>query len=392
MNALGQRLDIEATDIQGLLLFARREKIDLTIVGPEAPLALGITDAFQKEGLLIFGPTQAGAQMEASKSFAKTIMAEAQVPTAPYRLCQTRQEAEAALTTFQPPYVIKQDGLAAGKGVVIAETLAEAQQALDQAFESNQPVLLEAFIRGQEISVLALCDGKRALPLLPAQDHKRVGEGDTGPNTGGMGAYAPVPWVTPTLMHRVQAEVLDPVIQMLQRKGIDYRGVLYAGLMIGEEGTPYVIEFNARFGDPETQVVLPLMESDLLTVLMAAARGDLSEYEATGIRFQPNRSALTVVLASGGYPGSFQKGLPITLPETLPPHTLLFHAGTAVNALVGGGTTLLTSGGRVLNAVGLGGSLEVAQTKAYTLANQVHFEHGFFRKDIGQKALALLKP
>lgn len=392
MEPLGQRLDIDPTDIEGLLLYARREQIDLTVVGPEAPLSLGIVDAFQAKGLAIFGPSKAAAQMEASKAFAKQIMEKAGVPTARYRYCTAGHDALEALRSFSPPYVIKQDGLAAGKGVTIAQSMPEAIGAVQSAIEQKMPVLIEEFLVGQELSVLAICDGTRALPLVPAQDHKRIGDGDIGPNTGGMGAYAPVPLVTEMLMKRIQKSVFQPVMAALKAQGIDYRGVLYAGLMVTPQGEPYVIEFNARFGDPETQVVLPLLDTDLADLLMASAKGDLYAYEAEGIPSLPNRHAVTVVMSSLGYPAEYDKGIPITFPAKLPENTLLFHAGTArVQYNPTGDNPIVTGGGRVLNATGLGDSLQQARDHAYALVEQVKFENSYYRKDIAEKGLHFLE-
>lgn len=385
MASLGQRLEIDPLDIQGLLIYARREGIDLTVVGPEAPLAAGIVDAFQAAGLLIFGPNKAAARLEASKAFAKEMMHRAQVPTAGYRFCTTEVEAEQALSGFSPPYVIKQDGLAAGKGVTIAANAADAVQAIGESFEAGVPVVIEEFLQGQEISILAVCDGTRALPLVGAQDHKKVGEGDSGPNTGGMGAYAPVPFADEALIQKVQDRVFDPVMRTLADEGIQYRGILYAGLMVTPDGEPFVIEFNARFGDPETQVILPLMADDLVEVCLASARGDLSGFAQTGIRFDENRSAVTVVLASEGYPGSYEKGKPIAFPESTPEDVLVFHAGTALSREKG----IVTAGGRVLNVTGLGASLQEAREKAYAVADQIRFAGKFYRKDIGYRALSL---
>jgi phosphoribosylamine--glycine ligase len=382
MASLGQRLDIDPLDVQGLLLYAKREGIDLTLVGPEAPLAAGIVDAFEAAGLFIFGPTQAAARMEASKAFAKEIMIEAKVPTARYVHCQTRAEAEAALSTFTPPYVIKQDGLAAGKGVTLAPDLPTAHEALAAAEAAHSPVVIEEFLHGQELSVLAICDGTRAIPLVAAQDHKQIGEGDTGPNTGGMGAYAPVPWVTPALMETVRHRILQPVLETLRAKGILYKGVLYAGLMIAPEGAPSVIEFNARFGDPETQVVLPLLEEDLAEICLASAQGDLIRYEAQGFR-QKSGAAITVVLASAGYPGAFEKGRPLTLPDSSPDDVLFFHAGTALSRAHG----LVTAGGRVISVTTLGQDLAEAKKNAYQATETVEFEGKYCRRDIADKAL-----
>jgi phosphoribosylamine--glycine ligase len=387
MRELGQRLDIEVTDLNGLLLFAQREKIDLTVVGPEVPLSLGISDRFREAGLKIFGPGQAGAQLESSKAFAKDLMAKYHIPTARYVKCPLdRHQTLLALDGFEPPYVIKEDGLAAGKGVTIAENLNQAVAAIDAALQKEMPVVIEEFMQGQELSVLAFYDGETILPCIAAQDFKKVGEGNTGPNTGGMGAYAPVPLATPKLLARAQAEVLEPMVQALKAEGIPYHGILYAGLMITPDGDPRVVEFNVRFGDPETQVVLPLLENDLVDVMLATVNGELHRYKASGIRFKPNASAVTVVLTSKGYPGDYQTGVPIQFPQYLPNDVHVFHAGTKTQP----DQTIVTAGGRVLNVTGIGASLEEARQKAYAVASQIGFENIYYRKDIA--ATPALKP
>ncbi|MCE3235712.1 MAG: phosphoribosylamine--glycine ligase [Vampirovibrio sp.] len=378
MRELGQRLDIELTDINGLLLFAQREQIDLTIVGPELPLSLGIADRFQEEGLKIFGPTQAGAQMESSKAFAKKLMADYNIPTAHYRFCTDQATALKALDEFEAPYVIKEDGLAAGKGVTIASNRQQAEEAIRIAFQKEMPVVIEEFMQGQELSVLAFCDGKTVLPCVAAQDYKKIGEGNTGPNTGGMGAYAPVPLATPDLMARVQQEVLTPTVQALQAEGIDYKGILYAGLMITPEGNPRVVEFNARFGDPETQVVLPLLEEDLVDVMLATVDGKLHQYAETGLCFRADTKAITVVLTSAGYPGDYETGKPIFFPQYLSTDVHVFHAGTKVLP----DQTKVTNGGRVLNVTATGDSLEQARQRAYDVVKQIKFDGKYFRSDI----------
>jgi len=386
MQELGQRLDIEVTDLQGLLLFAQREGIDLTVVGPELPLSLGLADLFQQHGLKVFGPVKDGAQMEFSKAFAKKLMLDNGIPTAKYQFCDTEAEALAALQGFDAPYVVKEDGLAAGKGVTIAETIEQAEEAVRQAFQKEMPVVIEEFMQGQELSVLAFCDGKTILPCVAAQDYKKAGEGNTGPNTGGMGAYAPVPLATPELMARVQQEVLDPTAKALQSQGIDYKGILYAGLMITPDGTPKVVEFNARFGDPETQVVLPLLADDLVDLMLATVNGELHRYAETGIRFKPDTQAVTVVLTAAGYPGDYEKGQPILFPQYLNNHTLIFHAGTKVLP----DQSKVTHGGRVLNVTGLGSTLEEARKQAYETASQIKFEGKTFRRDIAAQPAAAL--
>ncbi len=385
-EALGQRLEIEVSDLQGLLLFAQREKIDLTVVGPEVPLALGIVDLFHKNQLTIFGPSKAGAQLESSKDYAKTLMQKAHIPTAGYVFCDNVDFALQALTQFSPPYVIKQDGLAAGKGVTIAPDRPSAKVAIEESFAKDMPVIIEEFLEGEELSLLAICDGKRAIPMISAQDFKKVGEGNTGPNTGGMGAYTPVPFVTPELLTTIQTDVLDPMLKALSNEGIDFRGVLYAGLMISPDGKANVVEFNVRFGDPETQVVLPLLEDDLSQILLQASEGDLSAYELSGFKFKENQSAVTVVLASEGYPGAYTSAFPIRFPSETPENAIIFHAGTKKTAE----QSIVSNGGRVINVTGLGDSLESARKNAYTLAEQVQFENKFCRRDIAEKIRQLV--
>ncbi|WP_373532340.1 phosphoribosylamine--glycine ligase [Vampirovibrio sp.] len=387
MQALGQRLDIEMSDLNGLLLFAEREQIDLTIVGPELPLSLGIVDRFREKGLKIFGPDQAGAQMESSKVFAKDLMAEANIPTAGYRFCTTQAMALQSLDEFQAPYVIKEDGLAAGKGVTIAQNRHGAELAIQAAFQKEMPVVIEEFMQGQELSILAFCDGKTVLPCIAAQDYKKAGEGNTGPNTGGMGAYAPVPLASQALIDRVQQDVLKPTLQALQAKGINYRGILYAGLMISPAGEPKVVEFNARFGDPETQVVLPLLNEDLVDLILATVEGKLDQYAATGLQFKPNQCAITVVLTAAGYPGPYESGKPISIPAHVSNDVHIFHAGTRVLP----DQSQVTAGGRVLNITALGQTLEEARAKAYEIADQIHFEGKYYRRDIAaEPAKALM--
>ncbi|MEB3286312.1 MAG: phosphoribosylamine--glycine ligase [Vampirovibrionales bacterium] len=383
MEPLGQRLDIDVSDIEGLCLFAKKEAIVLTVVGPEVPLALGISDRFAKESLAIFGPKKDAARLEASKAFAKDLMAKYDIPTAGYRHCIDEKTAIDTLSEFTAPYVIKEDGLAAGKGVTIAESLEQAKAAISSAFAKNMPVVIEEFMAGVELSILAICDGKRALPLISAQDFKKAYDNNQGPNTGGMGAYAPVPLATPELMKQVQQRILDPMMQAMRSEGFDYRGILYAGLMIDEAANARVVEFNVRFGDPETQVVLPLLKDDFADLLMAAANGDLSAYESNGVQFL-DECAVTVVAASKGYPGDFEKGLPILFPEilttseSLSDRQYLFHAGTKKMP----DQSIVTNGGRVLNCTGLGKTHEEARKAAYALVQSVVFENKTYRNDI----------
>jgi phosphoribosylamine---glycine ligase len=376
---------IAVDDIAALLTLAKTQGIDLTVVGPELPLSLGIVDAFEAEGLLIFGPSQAAAQLEASKAFAKQLMQHAKVPTGAYIHALHLNTALEALNNFTPPYVIKEDGLAAGKGVTVALARQNAEYAIHAAFAKGMTVVIEDFLPGEELSLLAVCDGKQALPLVPAQDFKRAHDGDTGPNTGGMGAYAPVPWATPALINRIQHEVLNPVLAAMAEQGTPYKGILYAGLMIAPDGTPNVVEFNARFGDPETQVVLPLLAEDIVSLLMASAQGDLSAWTTTSIAIKPDQSAVTVVLAAKGYPSQVEVGQTITTPPAtaLDATAYYLHAGTKQDAET---AALLTAGGRVISVLGLGENLTTARHKAYTLADAITFEGKHNRQDIAQSA------
>jgi phosphoribosylamine---glycine ligase len=374
---------LSAEDFEGIAQFAKAHQVNLVVVGPEVPLALGITDVLTRHGIVVFGPTQAGAQIEASKAWAKALMEAASVPTAK---AQSFTDAETALRYIQAegvPIVIKADGLAAGKGVTVAMSEEEAIAAIKDAFqgkfgEAGHRVLIEEYLTGQEVSVLALTDGITIRALVPAQDHKRIGEGDTGPNTGGMGVYAPLPLMTHALMSRIQLEVLEPVMQELRSRQIDYRGVLYAGLMITPEGEPKVIEFNCRFGDPETQAILPLLDTPLETLLVACAEQKLKEVGP--IAWKPGVSAC-VVMSAGGYPDSYEKGHPIIGFETVAlSDAVVFHAGTAFRD-----GQVVTDGGRVLAVNALGQNFDQAFAKAYAAIAQIHFPDCYYRHDIGHR-------
>jgi len=371
---------IAADDGATLLQFAREREIDLVIVGPEAPLARGLADDLRAAGRRVFGPGRAGARLEASKAFAKEVMARANIPTAHHVTFTDLAAARAYVERRGAPIVVKADGLAAGKGVTVALTLEEAQQALEDAMErrvfsdAGAVVVIEDYLEGAELSVMALLSGETYHLLPPAQDHKPAFDGDRGPNTGGMGAVAPVPWVDDQLLEVVQRRIFDPLVAELTRSGIDYRGVLYAGLMITRDG-PKVIEFNVRFGDPEAQVILPLLETDLLDLCMAVASGTP---ERVALARRPGY-AVGVTLASEGYPGSYVTGLPITLdPEGLAPKTLLFHAGVRTEE-----GRLLTAGGRVFTIVGLGADLAAARNHAYAGIERASFPGMQYRRDIG---------
>ncbi|MEK7766987.1 MAG: phosphoribosylamine--glycine ligase [bacterium] len=376
---------IKADDVKELLAFAHDMKIELTVVGPEAPLAAGLVDVFQKEALPVFGPTRSAAQLEASKSFAKTIMRRQGIPTAAATRCTDLKQSLAALDEFRPPYVIKADGLAAGKGVVIAATRAEAERAVRDMMEARvfgaagDLVLFEEFLEGEELSLFALCDGTRALPMQPAQDHKRVNDGDAGPNTGGMGAYSPVPHLPADIVQEALERVLQPAVDGMAEQGTPYRGLLYAGLIRTPDGGLKVIEFNCRFGDPETQAILPLLQDDLLLLMLESVGIGLRR---PALKFSESAAAC-VVASSGGYPGEYRTGLPIAgLEEAERRGALVFHAGT-------GGTegNVTTAGGRVLNVVGVAPTLEAAVAKAYDGLEAISFDGIHYRRDIASRAL-----
>lgn len=379
-----RNLPLAMNDFEGMSRFCLVNNIGLVVVGPEQPLALGITDYLREQEIPVFGPTQAGAQIEASKAWAKQLMQEAQIPTAK---AQTFTNAEAAIAYVEQegaPIVIKADGLAAGKGVTVAATVGEAKAAIQDSFEgkfgdAGQTVVIEECLVGQEASVLAITDGLTIRPLLPAQDHKQVGEGDTGPNTGGMGAYAPTPVVTDEIMARVQNEVLEPAIAALRERGIDYRGILYAGLMITPAGEPKVIEFNCRFGDPETQVVLPLLDTPLESLLLACVEQRLDSLPP--IEWKPAASAC-VVMAAGGYPDAYEKKKPISGLEEADAleNVTVFHAGTRLQ-----GQTPITNGGRVLGVTAIGDTFKDAIALAYQATEKISFEGAYYRRDIGYR-------
>jgi phosphoribosylamine--glycine ligase len=380
-----QNLAMRMDDFEGIGRFATVQNIPLIVVGPEIPLALGITDYLQQQGLTVFGPTQAGAQIESSKTWAKHLMQIANIPTA---IAQAFTETKAACEFVQDkgvPIVIKADGLAAGKGVTVAFTIEEAEQAIQDALggkfgSAGQTVLVEEYLIGEEASVLALTDGITIRPLLAAQDHKRIGEGDTGANTGGMGVYAPAPLVTAPLMQRIEAEVLEPAIAALRQQDIDYRGVLYAGLMITPQGDLNVVEFNCRFGDPETQVLLPLLDTPLEQLLLACAHQKLAQQPP--IAWKPEVAAC-VVLAAEGYPESYRKGDLISgVARAEAQGALVFHAGTRIQQ-----KQLVTDGGRVLGVTATAASFEQAISQAYKAVDLIHFEGKSYRRDIGHRVL-----
>ena len=376
--------NIAITDVPGLVAFAKKESIYLTVVGPEAALAAGVVDAFQEAGLRIFGPTRAAAQLESSKDFAKSFMVRHNIPTALHRTFESADPAKAFVAQRGAPIVIKADGLAAGKGVVVATSVEEAHRAidrmlLDKAFgEAGTRVVIEEFLPGEEASFIVMSDGANVLPLATSQDHKRLRDGDEGPNTGGMGAYSPAPIVTPKIHARVMREIILPVVQGMAQEGLPYTGFLYAGLMIDKAGTPRALEFNCRLGDPETQPILLRLKSDLLDLVQRALAGRLSQVEADWDR----RAALGVVLAAHGYPEEPRTGDAIS---GIPPpgeDCRVFHAGTRLD-----GKTLVTNGGRVLCVTALGDSVRMARTRAYEAIERIRFDGMQYRRDIGQRGL-----
>ncbi|WP_337073243.1 phosphoribosylamine--glycine ligase [Aeromonas veronii] len=380
-----ENVAIAATDIPALLAFAKEQRIGLTIVGPEAPLVKGVVDAFRAEGLAIFGPTAASAQLEGSKAFAKDFLARHAIPTAEYQNFTEVEPALAYLREKGAPIVIKADGLAAGKGVIVAMTLTEAEEAVRDMLSGNAfgdagaRVVIEEFLEGEEASFIVMVDGEHVLPMATSQDHKRVGDGDTGLNTGGMGAYSPAPVVTDEVHRKVMEQVIMPTVRGMAAEGNVYTGFLYAGLMIDGAGNPKVIEFNCRFGDPETQPIMLRMRSDLVELCLAACAGKLDQVEAN---YDP-RVAIGVVLAAGGYPGDYQQGKAVSgLPVEEASGEKVFHAGTRLE-----GDTVVTAGGRVLCATALGHTVAEAQQRAYQLAARIQWDGVFYRNDIGWRAI-----
>jgi len=379
---LATNVNIDVEDVKALADFAEQEGIDLTVVGPEVPLLLGIVDHFEERGLRVFGPQRAAALIEGSKAFAKELMEKTGVPTARYADFTDVEAARAYVREQGAPIVIKADGLAAGKGVVVAQTLAEAEEALDMMMSENafgdagSKVVIEEFLTGQEATVMAFVSGETIRLMVPAQDHKQAYDGDKGPNTGGMGTYSPVPVVTPELLEEVKATVIAPVTSHLASVGTPYKGVLYAGLMLTPDG-PKVIEFNARFGDPETQVVLSRLDSDLLAIFQSVVDGTLADQEINW----SDRASVCVIMAAEGYPGSYRKGDVITGLDSTHEHAIVFHAGTKQTD-----AGIVTNGGRVLGVTGFGTDLKAAQQEAYKMVESVKFQGVHFRTDIAEKA------
>lgn len=377
--------NLPITDIPKLVAFAKEQSIHVTVVGPEAPLAAGIVDAFQEAGLKIFGPVKAAAQLESSKDFAKAFMARHGLPTARYKTFTDAAQAKAYVDAEGAPIVVKADGLAAGKGVVVATTKAEAHAAIDSMLTDNKlgsagaRVVIEEFLEGEEASFIVMSDGVHVLPLATSQDHKRLRDGDQGPNTGGMGAYSPAPVVTPKVHARVMREIIMPAVQGMAKDGTPYTGFLYAGLMIDKQGNPKTLEFNCRMGDPETQPIILRLKSDLLDLVDHAVAGTLDKVEPEWDR----RAALGVVLAAHGYPDEPRKGDRIEgLPKKATEDSHVFHAGTRLE-----GKAPVTNGGRVLCVTALGDSVKMARTRAYEIVDRIRFDGMQFRKDIGHRAL-----
>ncbi len=374
---IGENIDIPPDDIGGLLDFSLKNDVDLTVVGPELPLSVGIVDRFKEKGLNIFGPTKNAAQLESSKAFAKEIMAKQGIPTARFEIFDDYNAAHNYLENHTLPVVVKASGLAAGKGAIVCNAKDEAFAALDEIMQrkkfgdAGNVIVIEDFISGKEASILAFVDGDRILPLIPSQDHKKVYGGDKGPNTGGMGAYAPVIGIGKREIEYIKEKIFNPIANGMLKKNIPFQGILYAGLMITEQG-PEVLEFNVRFGDPETQVILPLMESDLSKIMMEMLEGNFPEK----INWK-SEYAVCVVAASSGYPGKYEKGKIINIQKIDDKNIIIFHAGTKTQ-----NSELITNGGRVLNSVGVGKTLNEARDKAYKGVSSISFNGIYFRKDI----------
>lgn len=389
-------IDIKADDIDGLLEFSRREKIDLTVVGPETPLSLGIVDEFEAHNLRIFGPNKKASRLEASKIFAKQLMTKYNIPTADFEIFDGARTAKNYVSGLMGHCVVKADGLAGGKGVVVARTSDEAKQAIDSMMRdkvfgnAGERIIVEECLEGEEASILVLTDSKQAVALASSQDHKRVFDADKGQNTGGMGAYSPAPVITEGLFKDIMDRIVYPTIDGLVKEGIDYKGVLYAGIMVTKDG-PKVLEYNVRFGDPETQAILPRMKSDLLEVMLAAGNSQLSKVVKAGGIGWDDRACVCVVCASGGYPGEYVKGKEISGLEEVDKmrDIIVFHAGTRFRNIefLSQAPKYITDGGRVLGVTGLGRNIKQAIGNTYQAVGKIHFEDMHYRKDIGYKAV-----
>lgn len=391
MAAIAERVKIKADDIAGLLQFAKKENIGLTVVGPEAPLVAGIVDAFQEAGLAIFGPAKAPAQLEGSKVYSKELMKRLGVPTADFKVFNNYEKALKHLEEKRVPVVIKADGLAAGKGVMVAKTIEDAREALktimvDKAFgAAGDKVIIEDCLVGEEASIIVVSDGNNVLPLASSQDHKRVFDSDKGPNTGGMGAYSPAPIVTDELLKKIMDAAIYPIIRALASEGNHFKGVLYAGIMVTDKG-PYVLEFNVRFGDPETQAILPRLKSDIVELMERAIAGRLGGYL---LDWDP-RPCVSIVITSGGYPGDFEKGMEIQgLDQVAAMHdVIVFHAGTKLGRRANDdGKLFITNGGRVLNITALGSDYKTAIAHCYEAVRAIHFDRMHYRTDIACRAV-----
>ena len=378
-------INLNVDDLEGVADYAEEKSIDLTVVGPEAPLVAGLADVFKRRGLPVFGPSKAAAQLEGSKAFSKELMAKYNIPTAFFKICEDIEAAKAYVEEKGAPIVVKADGLAAGKGVVVAMTKQEALDAIDDMMGDHKfgaagaRVVLEEYMEGEEASLLAFTDGKTVVPMIAAQDHKRVFDGDEGPNTGGMGTYAPAPVMTDILRLKATELVLKPVVAAMAKEGTPYQGCLYAGLMIKGDSVK-VVEFNCRFGDPETQVVLPLLDGDLAEIMLACATGTLDKVEVAW----HDKAAVCVVMASGGYPESYEKGKEITglAAAEEDKDVVVFHAGTKE-----ADGKIVTSGGRVLGVTAVDASIKAARDRSYAAVEKIAFEKNFYRKDIAWRAL-----
>lgn len=384
ISKVAQCEDIPVTDTKRLLYFVRKRKIDLTVVGPEVPLVNGIVDEFETKSIPIFGPSKKAAEIEGSKVFTKYFLRKYQIPTADFVTFNNFNEAEKYLKTCRIPVVVKADGLAAGKGAIVCKDRQSALKAIKQIMVDREfgaagnRIVIEDCLFGEEASVLALVDGEHLVYMAPAQDHKAIFDDDKGPNTGGMGAYAPAPVVDAKMIRRIKNEIMEPTVRGMALEGRPYRGVLYAGLIITDEG-PKVIEFNCRFGDPETQAILPLVETDLVEALMYAREGKLHELKWQ----ESSRAAVCVVMASAGYPGSYEKGKPISgLDRDFGPNTIIFHAGTTLE-----NSSIVTNGGRILGVTSIADTVESAMKLSYQAVRKITFDGAYFRKDIGGKAI-----
>ena len=378
-------INLNVDDLEGVADYAEEKSIDLTVVGPEAPLVAGLADVFKRRGLPVFGPSKAAAQLEGSKAFSKELMAKYNIPTAFFNICEDIETAKAYVEEKGAPIVVKADGLAAGKGVVVAMTKAEALDAIDEMMGDHKfgaagaRLVLEEYMEGEEASLLAFTDGKTVVPMIAAQDHKRIFDGDEGPNTGGMGTYAPAPVMTDILRLKATELILKPVVEAMAKEGTPYQGCLYAGLMIKGDSVK-VVEFNCRFGDPETQVVLPLLDGDLAEIMLACATGTLDKAEVAW----HDKAAVCVVMASGGYPESYEKGKEITglAAAEEDKDVVVFHAGTKEAE-----GKIVTSGGRVLGVTAVDANIKAARDRAYAAVEKIAFEKNFYRKDIAWRAL-----